>query len=104
MTAPIRPASRPTSKPSAGVIGVDRFCCSTYAATTPPLITHRQQQMFPAAITGSADRTPITTPPMSAGCPKPGLVVVLTAEMRDQFLALEEPERVFELHQLNEQI
>src|SRR5437762_9482213 len=102
--APIRPASRPTSAPSPGVIIVAVFCCSTYAATTPPQITHPQQHTLNRLTSGSADSTPMTTPPMSAGWPKLGLVVILTAEMRDELFALQEAQRVLQLHELNEQI
>src|SRR5262245_7638347 len=52
---------------------------------------------------GSADSQPITSPPTSAGCPY-ALVVVLTTEMRNELFALEEPQRVLQLHQLDEQI
>jgi hypothetical protein len=31
-------------------------------------MTHKQQQL-PAATSGSAERTPMMTPPMTAGCP-----------------------------------
>ena len=55
------------SAPSAGVMGVVVFCWKRYAATTPPLTTHRQQHALPAEMIGSADSTPMTTPPMSAG-------------------------------------
>src|SRR4051812_14805956 len=67
-------------------------------------MTHKQQQTLPTLISGSADKTPITRPPKNAGCPKAPLVVVLTAEMGDEFFALQVPERVLQLHQLNEQI
>src|SRR5713226_1166871 len=53
---------------------------------------------------GSAESTPMTTPPMSAGWVYCGLVVVLTAKMGDQLFAFEVPQRVLQLHQLNEQI
>src|SRR5436190_4656725 len=52
---------------------------------------------------GSADSQPITSPPTSAGWPYV-LVVVLTTEMGDELFALEEPQRVLQLHQLDEQI
>src|SRR5207237_10477984 len=74
------------------------------AASSPPVTTHKQQHALNAEMIGSAESTPITTPPMSAGWPKLGLVVILTAEMRDELFALEKPERVLELHQLDEQI
>src|SRR5438309_2868731 len=51
---------------------------------------------------GSADRTPITSPPMSAGCVR--LAVVLTAKVCDELFAFQVPQRVLQLHQLNEQI
>src|ERR1700685_4646331 len=102
MKAPMTPAKRPTSAPSPVAIGAASFCCRAEAATTPPLTTQRQQQMLPAETMGSADSTPRTVPPMSAGCVS--LVVVLTAKVRDEFLALEIPQRVLQLHELNEQI
>src|SRR5665213_3428470 len=80
-SAPIRPANSPTSAPSLLVTGVGLACCSRYAATTPPLMTQRQQHALPAETSGSADSTPITMPPMSAGCCL--LVVVFTAQMGD---------------------
>src|SRR6266566_1451172 len=58
--------------------------------------------MLPAEMIGSADSTPITSPPTSAGCVL--LVVVFTAQMRDELFALEISERVLQLHELNEQI
>src|SRR5690349_17898696 len=67
-------------------------------------MTHRQQQTLPRDRTGSADSTPITSPPMSAGCPSGALVVVLTAKVRNELFALEIPQRVLQLHQLNEQV
>src|SRR6476646_7570640 len=70
----------------------------------PPPITHKQQQALATLINGSADNTPITRPPKNAGWPKPALVVVLTAKVRDQFFALQVPQRVLQLHQLDEQI
>ena len=70
----------------------------------PPLTTHRQQHTLPAEMIGSADSTPMTTPPISAGWVYEDLVVVLTAKMRDELLALQIPQRVLQLHQLNEQI
>src|SRR6185295_3143663 len=70
----------------------------------PPLTTHKQQHALPTEMIGSADRTPMTRPPMSAGCRNGDLVVVLTAKMRDQLLALQIPQRVLQLHQLDEQI
>src|ERR1043166_7588904 len=100
-TAPARPDRKPMKSPSAGVIGSGCPCCSTYAAAAPPLSTQRQQQMLPAANSGNAERTPMTRAPTSTGC---GLIVVLTAKMRDQLFALEIPQRVLQLHQLNEQI
>src|SRR5438552_5694134 len=101
--APATPAIRPTSAPSPGVIGATCRCCSTYAATRPPLTTHRQQHTLPAEMIGSADRTPITSPPMSAGWANV-LVIVFTAKVGDELLALEIAERVFQLHQLDEQV
>src|SRR5476649_1154275 len=71
---------------------------------TPPLTTHRQQQALPIEMIGSADSTPMTTPPMSAGWTNGFLVVVLTSKMRDELFALEIAQRVLELHQLDEQI
>src|SRR5882724_2569681 len=102
--APARPASRPTSAPSPGVIGVAWFCWKRYAATRPPLTTHRQQQAFPIEMIGSADSTPITTPPISAGCVKFDLVVVLTAQVRNELLTFEVAECVLQLHELNEEV
>src|SRR5262252_8192989 len=96
------PARNPTNAPSAGVMGCACPCCSAYAAATPPQITHRQQQMLPAAMIGSADRTPMTRAPMRTGWNL--IVVVFTTEVRDQLLALQVPERVLQLHQLDEQV
>src|SRR5690349_5718033 len=104
MNAPVRPASRPTSAPSPGVIITAVFCCSTYAATRPPQITQPQQHTLNTFTSGSADSTPMRTPPMRAGWPKLGLIVVLTAEMRDQLFALQEAQSVLQLHELNEQV
>src|SRR5579863_10280768 len=104
MKAPAMPARRPASAPSPGVMVVSWFCCSTYAATAPPLTIHRQQQRFPAEMRGSADRAPITAPPMSAGCNRPALVVVLTAKVGNELFALQVPQRVLQLHQLDEEI
>src|SRR6266550_5791290 len=67
-------------------------------------MTHRQQHRFPAATMGSEDRTPMTIPPITAGCRYGDLVVVLTAKMRDELLALEIAQRVLQLHQLDEQV
>src|SRR5437016_1937149 len=53
---------------------------------------------------GSADSTPITAPPMSTGCNKPGLVVVLTAKVGNELFTLQVPKGVLQLHQLNEEI
>src|ERR1700748_3100749 len=53
---------------------------------------------------GSADSTPMTTPPISAGWRNGELVVVLTAKMRDELFAFQIPQRVLQLHQLNEQV
>src|SRR3954471_11721379 len=103
-TAPITPARSPTSAPSAGVIGVVELCCSRCAAIPPPLTIHRQQQRLPAETMGSADSTPIATPPMRAGCAYDGLVVVLTAKMRDQLFAFQVAQSVLQLHQLDEQV
>src|SRR4051812_4617527 len=100
-TAPARPASRPTSAPSAGEIGVSCICCCRYAATNPPPTTHRQQHVLPTAMMGSADSTPMTSPPARTGW---ALIVVFTAKVRDQIFALEIPQRVLQLHQLDEQI
>src|SRR3954468_11102261 len=104
--APMTPANRPTSAPSAGEIGWVWFCCSRYAATAPPATTHRQQHRLPRLTSGSDDSTPITRPPISAGWPMPArvLVVVFASKVRDQLLTLQIPKRVFQLHQLNEQI
>src|SRR6266446_7258535 len=55
-------------------------------------------------MSGNAESTPSTSPPMSAGCWYEGLVVILAPEMRDELLAFEEPQRVFQLHQLDEEI
>src|SRR5665213_2580068 len=57
--------------------------------------------MLPTEISGNAERTPITRAPTRTGC---SLIVVLTAKMRDQILALEMPQSVLQLHQLNEEI
>src|SRR5579871_1489846 len=97
------PASNPTVAPSPAVIGAVSFCCSTYAATTPPTISHMQQHTLPAAMNGSPLRTPMIRPPTSAGCVN-RLVVVLTAKVRNQLFALEISQRVLQLHQLDEQI
>src|SRR5438094_8737495 len=64
-------------------------------------MTNKQQQALPTEMSGRAERTPITTAPTTTGC---SLIVVLTAKMRDQLFALEIPQRVLQLHQLNEQI
>src|SRR5579871_2371459 len=69
---------------------------------TPAPRIQRQQQL-PVAMTGSDDSTPIASPPTKAGCANLS-VVVLTAEVRDQLLTLEVPQRVLQLHQLDEQI
>src|SRR5439155_15285680 len=102
--APTMPASRPTIAPSLGVMASGRPCWSRYAATRPPLTTQKQQQRLPRLTSGSADNTPMTSPPTSAGCSWSGLVVVLTAQVGDQLLALQVAQRVLQLHQLNEQI
>src|SRR5262245_29202989 len=65
-------------------------------------MTQRQQQALPRFTMGRADRTPRTAPPTSTGLVL--LVVILTAEMGDQFFALQVPERVLQFHQLNEQV
>src|SRR5262245_22850886 len=70
----------------------------------PPTITHRQQQTLPADTNGSADSTPITKPPMSAGWPYPGLVIVFAPQVGDELLTLQVPQRVLQLHQLDEEI
>src|SRR4051812_45480697 len=70
----------------------------------PPPTTHRQQQRLPADMIGSAESTPIASPPNRAGWVNAALVVVLTAEMGDQLLTLQVPQRVLQFHQLNEQI
>src|SRR6266550_4247311 len=100
------PANRPTSAPSPGAMGILWFCCRRYAATAPPAITQRQQQMFAALMSGSADSTPITSPPISAGWPYGAfaLVVVFASRVGDELLALQVSQRVLQLHQLNEQI
>src|SRR5262249_26872942 len=64
----------------------------------------RQQHTLPRLTRGSADKTPMTSPPNNTGCSWSGLVVVLTAQVRDQLLALQVPQRVLQLHQLDEQI
>src|SRR5437868_742356 len=64
-------------------------------------MTQRQQQRLPTEMSGNAERTPVTRAPTRTGC---SLVVVLTAKMRDQILALDVPECVLQLHQLNEEI
>src|ERR1035437_8239866 len=102
MTAPMTPARSPVTAPSLCVIGVGEFCCNRYVASTPPLMIHRQQHRFPAEMMGSAESTPITRPPMSAGCVL--LVVVFTAEMGDELFALQIPQLVLQLYQLNEEI
>src|SRR4051812_32420496 len=63
-----------------------------------------QQHALPTYTIGSADSTPITSPPTIAACRSAWLVVVLTAEMCDELFALQIPERVLQFHQLNEQI
>src|SRR5438105_15490637 len=100
-TAPAMPASSPSKAPSAGVIGSLWPCCCKYAATTPPDTIHKQQQALPTAMMGSAESTPITRAPTRTGC---ALIVVLTAQMRDELFALEVSQRVLQLHELNEQI
>src|SRR4026208_1025232 len=70
----------------------------------PPLTTQRQQHALPTEMIGSADRTPMTRPPISAGWRNGDLVVVLTAQMRDELFALQIPQRVLQLHQLDEQV
>src|SRR4051812_34115446 len=55
-------------------------------------------------MTGSADSTPTTAPPISAGWTNRDSVVVLTTKMGDQFFTLQVSERVLELHQLDEQV
>src|SRR5260221_5829046 len=62
---------------------------------------HRQQQELPSETMGKAESTPITRAPARMGCP---LIVVLTAKMRDELFALEIPQRVLQLRQLNEQV
>src|SRR5262245_16260552 len=52
---------------------------------------------------GSAESQPMTSPPTIAGWAYV-LVVVLTTEMRDELFALQEPQRVLQLHQLDEEI
>src|SRR5690606_19635804 len=66
--APMMPASRPVVAPSPASMGALWFCWSSQAASTPPAITHRQQQRFPALMNGSAESTPMNRPPRSAGC------------------------------------
>src|SRR5437867_6856201 len=68
----------------------------------PPLSTQRQQQTFPTAMIGSAERTPMTRAPIRTGWNL--IVVVLTTEVCDQLFALQVPERVLQLHELNEQV
>src|SRR5690242_19349950 len=98
MKAPAMPAKRPATAPSPGVIGIAWFCCRTYAAATPPLTTHKQQHTFAAPINGSADRTPITRPPTSAGWRKRVMdavsIVVFASKMGDELLTLQIPQRV----------
>src|SRR5687768_1654293 len=53
---------------------------------------------------GSAESTPTTAPPISAGWVKRELVVIFTAKMGDQLLTLEVAERILQLHQLDEEI
>src|SRR6478672_7926933 len=50
---------------------------------------------------GSADSTPMTRAPTRTGW---ALIVVFTAKVRDQIFALEIPQRVLQLHELDEQI
>src|SRR5262245_41206658 len=64
-------------------------------------MTQRQQQALPRLTIGIADNTPMTAPPTSTGFV---LVVVFTSQMGDQIFALEEPKRVLQFQQLNEQI
>src|SRR5262245_48405008 len=63
---PITPASRPTMAPAPIVTGCGWFCCIRYAASAPPKMIHAQQQ-FARLMRGSADSTPIATPPSRAG-------------------------------------
>src|SRR5918992_1773871 len=86
-----------------------------YADSAPPNRTHAQQQLA-RLITGSADNTPIVTPPRSAGCnlaggiyrsliPDPrSLVVILPPEVSNHLLTHHVTQRVLQLHQLDEQV
>src|SRR5436190_5386817 len=69
----------------------------------PPLTTHKQQHALRKLTSGSADSTPATSPPMSAGWTS-RLIVVLPAKVSDEFLTLEIAQRVLQLHQLDEEI
>ena len=62
------------------------ICCRRYAATNPPRTTPEAAQVLPTETMGSADSTPMTSAPPRTGW---ALVVVLTAEVRDQVFALE---------------
>ena len=51
-----------------GVVAAYLLQQNSAEAITPPETTHRQQQALPTLITGSADRTPATAPPINAAC------------------------------------
>src|SRR5687767_15778544 len=96
------PAKKPMRAPSHSVSDTDLFCCSKYADSTPPPKTQRQQQLQNPT-TGSADNTPMKSPPSRNGIVGYALsVVILTAEMGDQLFAAHETQGVLQLHQLNE--
>src|SRR3954469_8535627 len=105
---PTSPASIRPSAPWPAVTGGGCLPCEIPNAIAPPITTHRQQQVFNQPTTGSAESTPMSAPPRSAGCSRGGVgvmsVVIFAAEVRDQFLALQVTQRVLQLHQLDEQV
>jgi hypothetical protein len=66
MTAPKMPAISPPSAPSEIVMATADELWIRYAVMSPPPITQRQQQLAKLMI-GSAERTPMKSPPRSAG-------------------------------------
>ena len=55
-------------------------------------------------VTNGESLDPLDFPMIATGITRPahGLVVILQAQMRDQFLAFQMTQGVFQLHQLNE--
>ena len=54
----------PIRAPSEGGMPSGEFCCRRYTDSTPPATTQRQQQQFAALMNGSAESTPMNTPPV----------------------------------------